>query len=334
MAVTSAEAQKSVADIQNCKKQVEESIAKSPGGLSSQTLKEFTESLSKVDQLVVEAILSQQGNVLNDVDLRNLVKEYFEASHETMLFLNEVEHCLRALESSHTYLLIALKKYENDKFDACLESLKKFMANGDPFKEKFFPMFNKLRERQKALLDKVTKMHDENVRKRKEAESSSWSWWGNLFGIVAAAATVVTAVCVAIAVVFPPAAAVAGVAAAVAAASALASKILNAKSQSERVKNREELSRKILGSTTCVIAELDNMHVLALTLQRQIASLKEHSHAAVFDPDALEIIIGPIKRQTKVFREDISQLTVRARECKQLIMNDRYKVAALISKFS
>lgn len=309
-------------------------MAKDPGSLSSDTLKDFTEGLAEVDRVVVEAILSRQENVLDNVELRDLVTEYFGASLQTLEFLNELEHCLRVLDLSHTYLVIAIKKYENNKKDACLESLKKFKANGDPFKDKFYPMFEKLHERQKALLDKVQKMHDEMVERSKAAKSSSSSWWGDLFGIVAAAATVVTAICTAVAVVFPPAGVVAGVAAGVGIVAGLASNILKAKTQEEKLKNQEELTRTILACTTCVVQELETIKLLADGLTQQIQSLDDNADIAILDTDALELIMGPVKTQAKVFREDISRLTVHARQCKEAIFDGRNKVVALIRKFT
>lgn len=323
-AATSSQAKKSMADIENFKLQVEESIAKSPGGLSSETLKAFTEGLTKVDQIVVEAIMSEKGNVLENVDLRDLVKEYFEASLETMLFLNELEHCLRALEDSHTHLRIAINKYETDKLDECLESLKKFEANGDPFQGIFFPVLDKLRKRQEALLAKVNEMHDENVRKRKK-------WLANLFSIVTVAAHVVTRVCLAITVAFPPTAAVS---VAVAAASPLILSIVKARTEYERYKNREELTGKILLSTTCVREKLASIHIFADTLSKQIVSLEKNTHEAILDSDNIRLIMEPVKGRIEKFRNDISQLTVHARKCQEHIMNGRDNVAKLIEKFT
>lgn len=331
MAATREEAEKSVATIQSCKKRVDDIIAKSSDGLSAETLEAFMESLGDVDKVVVDALISEQANLIKDPDVRGLVTEYFGASLETLEFLNELENCLRVLETSHTHMLLAIIKYEKGEYNACVESLKNFEATGDPFQEKFYPMFYNLHTRQTALLDQVTKMQDEVARKKQQAASSSW--WGNLFGIVAAAATVVASLCAAVAVFFPPAGVVAGVAAAVAVASTLASAILNAKSEEERLRKQEELTNTILASTTSLIAELDNLHILATTLSMQIESLTGNAQLAILDPDALDLVIDPIKRQTTVFREDINQLTFRARDCKQIVFNGRDTVAALIRNF-
>ncbi|CAA3029830.1 UPF0496 At4g34320-like [Olea europaea subsp. europaea] len=290
--------------------------------LSFDSTREVTEYLLEVDPEVVKIILE---NMKDDIELSNLVDDYFQNSLQTLNFCTALDACLRRGGHIESILNVALRVFEEEHYSISgegnvkiysrtSEELRNLKAAVDPLIEEFLELFTSVYKQQVLMIETLQakkRKLDKKLRKLKVRRKIS-----NVISIGAFASVLISSV-VAAAVMAPP------VATALAAAAAVPSGSMGKWLDSVFRKREMGLRRKSeiitsmrIGSYT-VIKELDLGR-----FQIEIDSLLENVDFATREEDSVVIAVE-IQKKLNGFTKTIQDLRDHLNKCTRKIRKDR-----------
>ncbi|XP_059623723.1 UPF0496 protein At4g34320-like [Cornus florida] len=149
--------------------------------LSLDSLKVLTDSFLKMNQQAGEHILQCKIDIVKNDDLRDVGKDYFDNSFQTLKFCNALEKCLKRARDSQVMIGGGLQQFEKEQrqgsdgnrkiYLKTLQELKKFKNAGNPFTEEFFSLLKSVYENQKLMLEKLKAKKSELDKKLKEMKT-------------------------------------------------------------------------------------------------------------------------------------------------------------------
>lgn len=308
---------------------------------SLDSLRHVTGSLVDINEQVVKFILRSKEDILNNIDLRDLVEEYFDSSSKTLAFYSDLDKCLKRINNSHIFIQLAIKRFEQEKaepdqanqFSKTLRELDNFKSVGDPFTKEFFAIFHSVYEQQVSMLSKLQAKKKKLDRKLKDLKS--YRKVSNVIFVAAFAAVVICSV-VAAAIAVPPV--VATLVAVSSAPLGSVGKWISSlwKSYEGEVKEKLELVFEMEIETFTAVKELDTIRALVEKLKVEIASMLFKAEFAVQRGDevvAVSMAIDEIKKNLEVFMLAVDVLGKDSDKFSRDIMRARAVILQRIIKY-
>ncbi|KAH9307613.1 hypothetical protein KI387_035524, partial [Taxus chinensis] len=143
-------------------------------GFSLQFLQDITSCFLDVDQNVAKLILENKKYIWKSPDLKEIIKEHFDNSLETLRFCEELENCLKRARSEQLKLQIALQHIApqgslpgKEQYAKIVEKLNAFKSALNPFNWDLFLKLDTLQTRHSQMLETLDA-------KRRQLQKKHW----------------------------------------------------------------------------------------------------------------------------------------------------------------
>ncbi|CAN8276272.1 unnamed protein product [Cochlearia groenlandica] len=315
-------------------------------GLSFNCLKEVTGCLLETNQEVVKMILDCKKDIWKDLELFDLVDDYFKNSSKTLDFCAALEKALKKTKSTQLLINVALEEFEGEKrvqgnkldhamrlrltkpnlnqaeylgeengYEKTLVELKNIKNAKCPFDEDFFDMFQSVYRQQTAMFEKL-----QISKKKLDKKIKLVHTWRKLCSVifVATFATVFICSIVAAALAAPP------VAAAMAAGATMPLGTMGTwidsqwKNYEETLKAHRQAISSMQAETYVAVTDMNNMRGLIENLETGITGMVECAEDTV-KREKVKTGIHEIKRKLKGFKKNVEELRIQAGLCRENI---------------
>ncbi|EPS58408.1 hypothetical protein M569_16405 [Genlisea aurea] len=287
--------------------------------LSLDSLREVTECLLEMNQEVVKVILKNKKDVWKNVELSDLVDDYFENSLLTLDFCAALDACLKRAGHIESIVNVALGTFEeeryaqNNDYSRTLDELRKFREAADPFTAEFFRVFSSVYSKQVSTLEKL------QLKKRKMDEKLGklkvWRRVSNVIFVVTFASVLICSV-VAAAVAAPPV--VTALAAAAAVPLGSTGRWLSSlwKNCERDLKSQKEIVNAMQIGAFVVIKDMDSIRVQVDRFQIELeAMLGSAGYAAAAEESAAATAVVELRKKVDEFVRIIEELGKYADKC-------------------
>lgn len=296
--------------------------------LSLDSLREVTENLLAMNQEVVKIILQNKKDIWRNLELSDLVDDYFENSLLTLDFCAALDGCLKRAGHMESIINVALRRFEEEHYSVSvqgsaknysrtLEELRNFKTATYPFTEEFFKVFSSVYSKQILMLERL------QAKKRKLdnklGKLKAWRKVSNVIFVVTFASVLICSV-VAAAVSAPPV--VTALAAAAAVPLGSMGRWLNSlwKTCERDLRGQREIISSMQIGTYILIKDLDNIRVLLDRFQIKIEALLANGGVAVVEEEEEAVVVmavEEIRKEVGDFIKTIHDLSEHANKCTQ-----------------
>lgn len=308
----------------------------------SDSLKELTSLINETNEQAVRSILhtlESNEDIRKNLQLFDLVQEYFSNSFRMSDLCNALEDSLKRARDRQLILCVAVQLFKEeeeigdganneDKYLRAMEELKKFKDTENPFAG-FAQVLEKVREQQQSLVDKLN-YHNKKIKKK----LLFLKVWRTVSNTILTSVTL-TLMIVQVAVTVAGMSSVGSALGSAASASSTLSLTLESKFKSDHDELKKEMEL-IISMKVNAWAELMNLnetHVGVDRLEKQLESLMKNAGFALGGKEKAKLGFEEIEKSMDKFTKTLEELGGHADKCSNDLKKGRSAIQDKINMY-
>ncbi|RWR88146.1 UPF0496 protein [Cinnamomum micranthum f. kanehirae] len=305
-------------------------------------LKELTSQINKTNEQAVRSILDileSKEDIKKNLQLFDLVQEYFSNSFRMSDLCNALEDSLKRAHDRQLILRVAVQLFKEeeeigdganneDKYQRAMGELKKFKDTENPFAV-FAQVLEKVREQQQSLVDKLNH-HNKKIKKK----LLFLKVWRIVSDTILASITLTLRI-VQIAVILAGMSPVASLLGTAATVSYALTKTLDSKFKSSQDELKQEMD--LIGSMKMQawveLTELNEIHDGVDRLEKQLQSLMKNADSALGGKEQAKLWFVEIEKSMDKFMKTLEELDQLAGKCSNDLKKGRLAIQDKINRY-